>query len=268
MKRYRPVLDCQQQDTWTHRGQTLRSVRELAKAPGLRLAAAIVKVLEVAFTTPVVLTLGNASGDSALRSRTTSPNGVVDAKESTMYADMERLLLAAFVASRSVFTDAAMFPNFGQYPNLFTAGTADPEPGATGFVVSSPGIQTFSLAGLIILPLLLVFLLLVRAVLGLTIKLKLKSAVPHGTSPASNLDQVGAALLPGGAFAAPGHLRKKQRQSQAQLALRRPGRHARPARLRTHPVPDAALQGALQHGPGGAGAGGTVSCRNLPFIVK
>jgi len=185
MKRYRPVLSCKQQDTWTHRGQPLNSIRDLVKAPGLRLAAAIVKVLELAFTTPVVLNLGNASGDSALRSRTTSPNGVIDAKESTMYADMERLLLAAFVASRSTFTDAAMFPSFGQYPNIFAAGTADPEPGAAGFVVSSPGIQTFSLAGLIILPLLLVFLMLVRAVLGLVIKLKLKSAVPRGDDAAS-----------------------------------------------------------------------------------
>ncbi|KAK4227408.1 hypothetical protein QBC38DRAFT_478059 [Podospora fimiseda] len=174
MKRHRPVLDCQQRDTWTHRGQTLNSIYDLAKAPGLRLALSIVRVLELAFTTPAVVNLGNAAGESALRSRTTSPNGVIDAKESTMYSDMERLLLAAFVASRSTLTDAAMFPDFGKYPNVFMAGTADPKPGAEDFVVSSPGIQTFSLAGLIALPLVLLFLIMVRGVLGLVIKLKLK----------------------------------------------------------------------------------------------
>ncbi|KAK0719303.1 hypothetical protein B0H67DRAFT_572867 [Lasiosphaeris hirsuta] len=174
MRRNRPVLECSQQDTWTYGSQKLNSIFDLKDVPGVKLAPSVIRVLEVAFTTPVVLSLGNASGDSALRSRTTSPRGVIDAKESSMYSDMERLLLASFVASRNVFGDAAMFADFGQYPNIFRAGTGEPKSGAGDFVLSSPGILAFSLPALITLPACLLLLMTVQTVLGLVIKYHLR----------------------------------------------------------------------------------------------
>ncbi|GAB1312671.1 hypothetical protein MFIFM68171_02881 [Madurella fahalii] len=178
MKRARPVLSCWEQNTWSWAGQTVRNVAELKNVTGIKVPQSLLAVLEAAFTTPVLVRLGNASGDSALRSRTTSPNGVIDAGASSIHDDMERLLVASFVASRNVFVDAIMFEQDGTYPNLVQDSTGQPAAGAGDFVVSSPDIQTFSLGGIVAIVVILIVLLLIESVISCIIRLH-----PHPQKP-------------------------------------------------------------------------------------
>ncbi|KAK5653587.1 hypothetical protein OQA88_8849 [Cercophora sp. LCS_1] len=129
---------------------------------------------------PMIIEFGNASSDSALRSRTTSPNGVIDARASTIRDDLERLLLASYIGSRNTFTNAATFDRGTKYRNIFRSGTGELDEGAGDFVVPSPVIITFSLVGLIILPESLVFLIAFRVTLGLVVERGYKSARERG----------------------------------------------------------------------------------------
>ncbi|RYP63897.1 hypothetical protein DL771_009072 [Monosporascus sp. 5C6A] len=170
MRRGRPALSCWQQDRWSYGSQTVNSVFDLRHIPGIRVPQVLLAVLEAALASPVLARLGNASGDSALRSRTTSPNGVIDASASSMRSDIERLLVASFVATRNVFVDATMFQTDGRWRNLVEASNGDPEDGAGDFVVSSPNIQTFSMVGIIVLVVILVALLLIESMITLVIR--------------------------------------------------------------------------------------------------
>lgn len=186
MKRARPVLSCWERDTWSWAGQAVRNVTELQNIAGIKVAQSLLRVLEAAFTTPVVVRIGNASGDSALRSRTTSPNGVIDARASSIHDDMERLLVASFVATRNVFVDAIMFEHDGTYPNIVEDSTGEPAAGAGDFVVSSPDIQTFSLGGIIAIVVILIALLLIEFVISSIIRLHKHNKSSSGTSSDAN----------------------------------------------------------------------------------
>ncbi|EJT69956.1 hypothetical protein GGTG_12133 [Gaeumannomyces tritici R3-111a-1] len=165
MKPGRPVLSCWQQDSWTHGGQTVYNPGQLNKLPGLNVPTSLLSVLKSAFNVPMLVTLGTASGDSALRSRTTSPNGVIDAKVSSIEGDMRRLIIGSFVASQSVLTDATMYGTGQTYRNALRGPNGQPADGAGDFVISDPGIQTFHLGGMIALVVLLAFLLLLSSIM-------------------------------------------------------------------------------------------------------
>lgn len=174
MKRARPILSCWEQMKWSHKGTVLSSISNLREQPGRTIPDVLVKVLEATFFGgPMIVRLGNASGDSALRSRTTSPNGVIDASMSSIESDMERLVLASFVATRNILVDATMFGGSDQnYPNVFRGGNGKAEPGSGHFVVSSPDIQTFSLTGIICLVAIMVFLLAIWLLIELLLFIK------------------------------------------------------------------------------------------------
>ncbi|GAB1316989.1 hypothetical protein MFIFM68171_07199 [Madurella fahalii] len=171
MKRARPVLSCWEKNTWSWAGQAVSDVTQLRNVAGIKVAQSLLSMLEAAFTVPTIVRIGNASGDSALRSRTTSPNGVIDASASSIHDDLERLLVASFVASRNVFVDAIMFEQDGTYPNLVEDSTGQPAAGAGDFVISSPDIQTFSLGGIIAILVILILLLLTESAISCIIRL-------------------------------------------------------------------------------------------------
>ncbi|KAM7197755.1 hypothetical protein V8F20_006428 [Naviculisporaceae sp. PSN 640] len=162
MKLRRPALSCYQQDLWTYGdpdSPPASSVLALDKLPGINLPSAIHDVLANAFSVPMVVTLGNAIGDSALRSRTTSPRGVIDAARSSIKSDMERLIMAAYIASVNVFSGTVSFTSgTGGYPNVLEGDDGEPAPGAADIVVNSSDVQTFSMVGLIALAAILGFL--------------------------------------------------------------------------------------------------------------
>ncbi|KAH8745275.1 hypothetical protein F5883DRAFT_634108 [Diaporthe sp. PMI_573] len=170
MKSQRPILSCWEQDKWSYGTQSVSSVFELKNIPGMKIPKVLLEVLETTFGGgPMIVRLGNASGDSALRSRTTSPNGVIDAQASSIHDDMERLILGSFVASRNLFSDATMFGQSERYGNVFTGPNGQPADGAGNFVVSSPDIQTFSLTGIVTLAAILAALILANCVLWLLV---------------------------------------------------------------------------------------------------
>ncbi|RYP18468.1 hypothetical protein DL765_003922 [Monosporascus sp. GIB2] len=200
MKLGRPVLSCWQQDTWSHGGQQVYSSGLIRHLPGLALKDSLLGVLEVAFTRPMVFTLGNAGGDSALRSRTTSPNGVIDAAQSSIMSDMTRLILASYVASRNVFADATMYGKPGFiYPDLLRPNDQLAD-GAADFVISDPDIQTFSLAGIVALAVLLGILLVVVSVISLvaryhSVQHDEVSELQNSRSPWTRMEALSAAHL-------------------------------------------------------------------------
>ncbi|KAK3329138.1 hypothetical protein B0H66DRAFT_526531 [Apodospora peruviana] len=160
MKTKRPILACNQQDKWSYDGHEAQSVSEVDSLPGLDLPEALRDILLNAFSTPMVVRLGNAIGDSALRSRTTSPQGVIDAQKSSIRNDMERLIVAAYLASANVFSDTTKFSGQETYPNVLRGEDGQPAEGAGDIVVNGAGIQTFSMVGLVVLATILVFLML------------------------------------------------------------------------------------------------------------
>ncbi|KAM5352952.1 hypothetical protein ACJ41O_005674 [Fusarium nematophilum] len=172
MKRQRPVLSCWEQNRWTYQGQDVESVYKLREIQGIKIKEVILDVLQAALGGgPMIARLGNACGDSALRSRTTSPKGVIDAEASSMYSDMERLILAAYVASRSIFTDATMYGVRDDYRSIFSGSDGEPRDGSDDFVVSSPNITTFSLNGIIAVTSILGILMLANFATWMCLKL-------------------------------------------------------------------------------------------------
>ncbi|KAJ8131585.1 hypothetical protein O1611_g2041 [Lasiodiplodia mahajangana] len=171
VKRGRPALSCWQHDQWTYKRQAVKTVIDLKDLPGMKIPQVLLNVLVRVLATPMLVTLGNASGDTALRSRTTSPNGVIDASASSIKSDLERLLVASFVATRNIFVDATMFASSDKLGNIFQGANGQPEDGAGDFVVTSPSIQTFSLVGIIVLFVVLVALLLIGSIISFVIHL-------------------------------------------------------------------------------------------------
>ncbi|KAK0702838.1 hypothetical protein B0H67DRAFT_499742 [Lasiosphaeris hirsuta] len=170
IKRRRPALSCWQKDTWRYGTQLVKNVEGLKNVQGMRIPVSLLQVLEITLSLPKLVELGNASGDSALRSRTTSPNGVIDARASSIRSDMERLLVASYVASQSVFTDATMFQQDGTWRNTLEGGNGQPKEGAGDFIIVSPEIQTFSLGGLIAVVVCLGALMLTEGVVTFIIR--------------------------------------------------------------------------------------------------
>ena len=175
VKRNRPVLSCWQQDLWTYGSYpkgNLPSIVELARTQpdAVKVPVSLLEVLDLAAGMPMVVTMGTMSGDSALLSRTTSPNGVIDASASSAYKDMERLILASYVKTQNVLVDTTMFRSDGNWRNALLGDDNLPKPGAGDFIIVSPKIQTFSMAGLITITVLLGSLLLIEGVITTIIR--------------------------------------------------------------------------------------------------
>lgn len=146
----RPVLSCWQQDQWSYKGQQFRSISELQKQGDVGIPPVLLSVLAYSIGSPAVYQLGFGSGDSILKSRTTSPNGKIDASASSVKAEMERLVLASYVWSRNVFVDCTMYDKSRQ-DNFLRGADNQPKEGSDKFFVAAADIQTFSLTGLIVL---------------------------------------------------------------------------------------------------------------------
>lgn len=173
IRRARPILSCWEQMIWSYKGVNVGSIEELRNLQNWNMPDVLLRVLEATFFGgPMIFRLGNASGDW-VRARTLNPSGLIDASRSSINSEMERLVLASFVASRNLLVDATMFGDSEQrdYPNVFRAGNGQAEPGSGHFVVSSPDIQTFSLTGIVTLVAILVFLVTVEGLLMLLVRL-------------------------------------------------------------------------------------------------
>ncbi|PTB69397.1 hypothetical protein BBK36DRAFT_1110847 [Trichoderma citrinoviride] len=170
MKRGRPALSCWQKDTWRYGPHEVKNVFHLPDIPGIKVKPALLSLLAEALAEPVLKRIGNASGDSALKSTTTSANGVINAEASKISYDLERLVLASYVFTRNVLLDSTMFSRPDGLDNMMEDGTGQPADGAGDFVLSSPDFQTFSMVGLIVLFVMLVTLLITQTILDTVVR--------------------------------------------------------------------------------------------------
>lgn len=164
VKRRRPVLSCWEQRTWKYKGITSTNFPALNRTTHPDLAAPLLLALRTALGRPMIVTVGIHAGDSALLCRTTSSRGVVDAGRCSIRTDMERLILASYVATQHVFTDSTLFQAVGDYPNVYNRQNAGLDPGSDGFVLYTTNVQTFSMVGIIVIAVILFTLFIGRFV--------------------------------------------------------------------------------------------------------
>ncbi|SPO04068.1 uncharacterized protein DNG_06751 [Cephalotrichum gorgonifer] len=92
-----------------------------------------------------------------------------------MAADMERPILASYMATMNVFTDTLLFDRKTDYESVVTGPDGLPKDGAGDFVVSDSYVQTFSQTGIATLGGIFGTLLVANAVISLLLALKKNS---------------------------------------------------------------------------------------------
>ena len=104
----RPALSCWENDVWSYGGRnaTITSLETL----GLPSPSGITDILVNYFSVPMIRVVGSRLGVSSLQSSTTAIDGSFDAGASSLQKDLERLVLATYIASTNVFTDTTLFP--------------------------------------------------------------------------------------------------------------------------------------------------------------
>ncbi|KAL8393766.1 hypothetical protein RB595_003494 [Gaeumannomyces hyphopodioides] len=191
VKNRRPVLSCWQQDQWSYKGRQFRSISKLQQSESIGISPVLLSVLAYSIGSPAIYQLGFGSGDSILKSRTTSPNGKIDASATKVEDEMERLVLASYVWSRNVFVDCTMYAK-NRRGNFLLGPDNQPKEGAANFFVAAADIQTFSLIGLIVLAAVLATLLFTQAAITTMIRRhspKKRAAEGSQNSPAAEGSQ-------------------------------------------------------------------------------
>jgi hypothetical protein len=171
----RPVLSCWQTDTWSYKGRssTILGLNDTA-LPGLDMSPGMQLILSRYLGTPRIVSMGRLLGLSALLSSTTSIGNIFDAESSSVFSDIQRLVLAAYIATTNTLTDLTLYPEDAPgrdngAGNLAIDEAGNIKPGVADFVVWSPDITTLSVKAIIIIPVLaLVFWLLALSLLRWT----------------------------------------------------------------------------------------------------
>jgi hypothetical protein len=112
---------------------------------------------------PVIVNLGVALGRSALKSASSSALGVAfDAESSSIFQDLQYLIMASYIATKNVFLETTRFPLSGRdgIPDIARSLTSDitvnnsllPRLGTTDFVITDSAIATLSVRAIIAIP--------------------------------------------------------------------------------------------------------------------
>lgn len=176
ISRGRPALSCWQRDKWNFQGQDLPNIYHLKNTTGVQIPLVLLEVLEAAFTFPMIQTIGSAAGMSALSSVVNSAGnvqGYINAGRASIHKDMERLIVASYVGSRSVFVESTLYQSTEdqRQANIFLGNNSQPREGANQLVIPAPAVQTFNLSGLIALATILAAVLLLKLLLMLKLML-------------------------------------------------------------------------------------------------
>ncbi|CAK7565138.1 MAG: hypothetical protein SEPTF4163_003047 [Sporothrix epigloea] len=153
----RPVLSCWESNVWSF-GNKNSSVIGLNNTalPGLSMPLALQLVFARYLGVPRIQTVGTQLGLGALQSSTTALGTIFDAGSSSAFSDLQRLILAAFIASCNTLTDTTLASTyFGSKTgagNLIYGDDNEPLPGAGDFVVWSSDVSTISIKAAIIIP--------------------------------------------------------------------------------------------------------------------
>ncbi|RPB01274.1 hypothetical protein L873DRAFT_1803759 [Choiromyces venosus 120613-1] len=166
----RPALSCWEASSWHLGGHVEES--DISALPGLQLDKIWAKaVFPFEFWGPRVSSLGLAAGTSALKSASfaAAPAYVLDAGLSSIFDDLERLVLASWVSSRNVLIDTTTYKSAGLV-NVAKGQKGSVEASTAKFVLQSGDVGTLSVRVLISIPAVLLFLLIVDWVFGCVIK--------------------------------------------------------------------------------------------------
>ncbi|EFX00385.1 hypothetical protein CMQ_7387 [Grosmannia clavigera kw1407] len=179
----RPALSCWEDSVWSHKGKSA-SIEHLETLPGIHLSDGMKKVLEHYLTGPMIVSLGIDLGSSNLISGNAALGAIIDANANSFAQDIERLVVAAYVATTNVLTTTTLYP-YGASMKVVnrvqnTSGQVDP--GVAEFVVWTPEITALNLVVVITIPVLLTVLLLTNGIL-------------FWVSPLAKANAVGAAEL-------------------------------------------------------------------------
>ncbi len=153
VKPARPALSCWQNDIWSYKGHN-STLTNLNSLPGLNISTGMLQNVFIRFLgEPKMVPVAMRLGASALLSASTALGEVFDAGSSSMYADLQRLVLASYIATTNMLTDTTLFPtdtnsilNYALGPDgALLSGVAE-------FVVWSSDISTLSVRSIIIIP--------------------------------------------------------------------------------------------------------------------
>lgn len=187
----RPALSCWHHDRWSAGGQFVDGGSQLDNLSTIGIPQVLKDILATALLQPPPYTIGTDTGSSALISVLSSRNsqkGYIDAGAGNIHQDMERLVIGGFILTLNRLSDMVMYtPSAVEMveSNLFyskkdkdTTKPQLPLEGRGDFLVSSPNIATFNLAGLIATGAVVLFLLVGQLVLTAKLNFHTTSKVP------------------------------------------------------------------------------------------
>ena len=159
----RPTLSCWQNDVWSYKGHNSTIIELNSGAlPGLNLPGGLEAILANSLSEPRIVTLATQLGPQALASTATSLGQYFDAEESSFHNDIQRLVIASYVASANTLTESTLFAEdrLG-IPNFVLGNNGQVLPGADSFVIWSSQVGTLSVRTLIIIPVIALALFLI-----------------------------------------------------------------------------------------------------------
>ncbi|EPE05596.1 hypothetical protein F503_02335 [Ophiostoma piceae UAMH 11346] len=153
----RPVLSCWQSDVWSYKGANSSVVGlNSTMLPGLNLPNPIQLIFARYLGTPRIESVGTQLGLGALQSSTSALGTIFDAGSASAFSDIQRLALAAYIASTNTLTDSTLQSSYlgskTQSGNLIYGDDNKPMSGAGDFVVWSSDVSTISIRAAIIIP--------------------------------------------------------------------------------------------------------------------
>ncbi|KAL1892771.1 hypothetical protein Sste5346_006854 [Sporothrix stenoceras] len=153
----RPVLSCWESNVWSFAGSNSSVIGLNNTAlPGLNLPLALQLIFARYLGAPRIESIGTELGLGALQSSTTALGTIFDAGSSSAFSDLQRLVLAAFIASANTLTDTTLSSSYlgskTQAGNLIYGDNNQPLDGADQFVVWSPDVSTISVKAAIVIP--------------------------------------------------------------------------------------------------------------------
>lgn len=162
----RPALSCWEDDVWSYGGKNA-TVTNLDTLPGLHLSDGMKDILAMYLGVPMVVTMSVNLGSSALLSGLLSLGTIIDASTNSFAQDLERLIVAAYVATTNVLTATTLFP-YGastKVTNKVRSTSGQVKPGVEDFVVWTTEATALDMVVVLTIPILLVVLFLLNLAL-------------------------------------------------------------------------------------------------------
>lgn len=159
----RPALSCWENDVWSYHGHnsTILGLNSTA-LPGLDLSPALQRLFSRFLSQPKLPIVALRLGASALTSPETALGPIFDAGTSSVHADLQRLVLASYIATMNTLTDTTLFPtdHLGIFNDVL-GSDGQVQAGVDEFVVWSSQIATLSIRALVVIPIVTLVMFLI-----------------------------------------------------------------------------------------------------------